>query len=130
MSVLPRDLWHYRPDARRCAFECFAQGLHCGETCWRTIDQSDDRRIPSAVQHLAQSDLQGTELAAARVRVGDDGGACGIDCGCKRRFVIARNYEDEISRSLKGPDCCGEESSLRYCLAGRPRKQGFIRPHT
>ena len=87
-----RNLWYYRPDFGIRAKECRAKNLHRTRQNRRAIDRRKECSIASAIQHLAQSNLDRTELSALRLGVGDQEGAVCVGHGFQGRCVTSRNH--------------------------------------
>ena len=88
MPVFPRELRHHRPDVLRVQLRSLAQGLHRGCSDRRPVDEGNHGRIAAAIQHFAQSYLQGTELAAARVGIGTIEAPFAYAMGASTGFIL------------------------------------------
>src|ERR1019366_6348436 len=74
-----------------------------GQHGW-TIDWNQESGIASAIEHVAQGDLDGTELAALGSGIDDGKRAVGIRNGFEFGNVFARNHDDHVSLLLQKVD--------------------------
>jgi len=86
-------LRYYRPNLLFRSDERFPQRLNGCVFNRRTINQRDHRRIPAMIEHLAQSDLQRTELPSAGIMVDHERRPVGINRG-RQGCCILSNHDD------------------------------------
>lgn len=98
MPVFAREFWNDRPDALGSSNESILQRLDGWGADRRTIDQSDDGSVATAVENFLQADLQGAELSAAGVGVAEERGAIRISVRCQSGFIFAGNDDHKIGR--------------------------------
>src|SRR5581483_2008348 len=69
MPMPPLKFRNYSPGFSLACFECLAQNVESCGARWRAIDESNHRGVPSAIDHLIQTNLQRTELTPFRSRI-------------------------------------------------------------
>src|ERR1700691_2339964 len=109
-----------------------AESLQCSEADRRTVNQGHHGGIATVVEHLLQTHLQRTELAAVRVSIDYQRSSLRINDGYQRRFVFPHHDHDEISSRCKRTDRSREECLTGWSLPGRQwgtRHEGLVPTH-
>ena len=99
MSMFSGNLGHNRPDILRSSFKRVPQQLHGRRNHRRSIDERNHGRVAAAIEHLVQAHLQGTELSAAGVRIGNDRGSVRIGNRSQYSLILTRYDHHEVGRA-------------------------------
>ena len=116
------------PEARgERAEKGMMQALQRGRAQWRAIDGRDDGRVAAAVEQIAQTDLQRTELAVFRSWITDEISAACTNLSGDGIGVPAGNDDVEAREVIESQQRRGEQRVARRI--GRARRRRRPREH-